>query len=270
MEILDKNDPDSRLAMVLLRYSKGWDQGDLARATRIAPSQLSVYDRGERSLPRDLLERIAAAADFPDFLLDPLLRSLRSFRAAAKGRWSADRAFADEVSAEILALLRLGTDAALAPRDTVDGPTRGVPPKPEDRAEAEALWSTLEGCTPAERRMLVEELDEYQPWALCERVAAESRAAAPTDPRKSMELAELALRIAELVPGDLAWRHRLQGYAWAHVAKARVACNDRPGADEAVVRAKQLWEAGATGDPGLLNGEVVPWLTSPGCLKDSR
>jgi transcriptional regulator with XRE-family HTH domain len=259
METVDKNDPDSRLAMVLLRYSLGWDQGELARAARIAPSQLSVYDRGERAVPRDILEKVAAAAGFPEFLLDPLLRTIRSFRAAAKGRWRPDRAFADALAAEILALLRLSTDAVLAPR-TEEGPTRGACPKPEDRAEAEVLWSNLEGCTPAERRMLVEELDEYQHWALCERVADESRAIAPTDPQKALDLADLSVRTADLVPGELAWRHRLQGYAWAHVANARVACNDLPGADEAMVRARQLWAAGVGGDAGLLNGKVVPWL----------
>ena len=45
-----QNDPDARLAAVLLRYLHGWDQAEMARAARIAPSQVSVYNRGGRPL----------------------------------------------------------------------------------------------------------------------------------------------------------------------------------------------------------------------------
>ena len=68
------------------------------------------------------------------------------------------------------------------------------------------------------------------------------------------------LLIAERMPGDRAWSLRLQGYAWAHVSNARRVCNDLPGAEEAIVRAWKLWEAGAPGDPGFLNPAWLPGL----------
>jgi hypothetical protein len=56
-----------------------------------------------------------------------------------------------------------------------------------------------------------------------------------------LELAELALSIAERVPGEESWRSRLKGYCWAHIANARRVANDLSGADEALTRAWELW-----------------------------
>ncbi len=250
-----KDDPDARLAMVLLRYLRGWDQGELARAARIAPSQISVYDRGGRPVPRDVLERVAVAADFPLYLLDPLLRVLRSFRLAAQGRSRAERVMGDVISAELIALIHTsiaGIVDALAPEDS-----EARPPAAADREEAAGLWARMERRTAAQRRALVEETEEYRSWALCERVAAASAEAAEDDPRQALELAELSRQIAELSPGKEAWRRRLQGYAWAHVSNARRLCGDLAGAGEASDRAWKLWQAGAPGDPGLLDEGVV-------------
>jgi transcriptional regulator with XRE-family HTH domain len=109
-----KADPDARLAMILLRSLHYWDQGELAQAARIAPSQISIYDRGERAIPRDVLERIAEAAGFPVPLLDPLLRSLRSFRAAAGGRSRPEGKLFDEMYAGMVEILGEGIKAAVS------------------------------------------------------------------------------------------------------------------------------------------------------------
>jgi transcriptional regulator with XRE-family HTH domain len=228
----DKNDPESRLALVLLRSSKLWDQAELAQAARIAPSQISVYERGERATPRDVLERAAEAVGFPVHLLDPLLSALRSFRAAARGRRRPDRVFATALAAEMIALSQEVVDLVLSPLDR--------PPRPEMVDVAE-LWANLEGSTAAERRMLVEDLEEYWNGELCARVAAESLRRAPDDSRAALEWAELTVLIADLLPEEDG-RPRLQGYAWAHVAHARRAQGDETGAQEALERARRLWE----------------------------
>jgi transcriptional regulator with XRE-family HTH domain len=259
MDEVRKDDPEARLAMVLLRYLRGWDQGELARAARIAPSQVSVYDRGERAVPRDALEKIAAAADFPAYLLDPVLKSLRSFRAAAHGRSRADRALADAVVVELWALVRAALDLVLEPL-ALGRPDTSVSPTAADRDLAESLWARLERRSGPERRLLVEEAQEFRSWALCERVAAESAERAPSQPQQALELAELALRIAELAPGEEAWRWRLQGYALIQVSNSRRTCNDLPGADNVLARARKLWQAGAAADPGLLNPGWLPWV----------
>jgi transcriptional regulator with XRE-family HTH domain len=260
LEDSDKNDPESRLALVLFRYSLLLDQGGFARAAGIAQSQLSVYELGKRATPREVLEKAATAAGFPVDLLDSLLWMIRSFRVATKGRSRADRVFADGLSAELIVLVRQATDVILQ-SGAPERPEGNARPDARDRAGAAGLWERLEGCTAAERRMLVEEVEEYQSWALCERVAAESVKEAPNHPRQALELAELALHIAERVPGEEAWRSRVQGYAGLCVSNARHACNDLPGADEALTRARKLWESGAAGDPGLL--ETAYLLRSP-------
>ena len=116
MEDADKNDPESRLALVLFRNSLLLEQGEFARTAGIAPSQLSVYERGKRATPREVLEKAAAAAGLPIHLLDSLLWMIRSFRAAARGRSRADRVFADGTAAELIALVRMATDVILEPR----------------------------------------------------------------------------------------------------------------------------------------------------------
>ncbi|HSK76449.1 MAG TPA: hypothetical protein VLQ45_08310, partial [Thermoanaerobaculia bacterium] len=106
------------------------------------------------------------------------------------------------------------------------------------------------------RRLLVEKSLEFRSWALCELICKESTDAAPDSADRALELANLALRVAELLPGDEAFRSRLQGYAWAHVGNARRVRSDLPGADEAFGRVRQLWKAGEPGDPGCLLDEA--------------
>jgi len=91
-------------------------------------------------------------------------------------------------------------------------------------------------------------------------VARESIRAAPNHPLEALELAELALFIADRFAGDAKWRLALQGYALAHVSNGRRVCNDLPGAEEAFARAKKLWEQGASANPGLLNAAWLPWI----------
>ncbi len=255
-----QNDPDARLAAVLLRYLHGWDQAEMARAARIAPSQLSVYDRGERAIPRDVLERMAEAAGFPTYLLDPLLRGLRSFRAAARGRSRPEALLEERLVAELIGIGGEAVAAVLAisEGDDAEDMARERPPRSADREEAAVLWGRLARRNERQRKALVEETEEYRGWALCERVAAESLAAAPSDPRQALELAGLACRIADLAAGAEEWRRRLQGYAWAHLSQARQACDDLPGAAEARERAAELWSSG--GGPDLLQAAGLPGL----------
>ena len=111
---------------------------------------------------------------------------------------------------------------------------------------------------PRQRRQAVEEEERYWTWGLAERLCFESERAAAHRADGALDLAGLALRIAELAPGGSeAWRSRLQGYAWAFVANARRVKGDLPGAEEAFQRSDRLWEAGAEGDPGVLDASRV-------------
>src|SRR4051795_3707226 len=97
----EANDPEARLALVLFNELGGWrSHTKLAKAVGLSRSQLSEYFEGKRAIPREILEKIAAGAGFPVPLLDPLLRYLRSFRAAARGWSRAGSVFAGGNAAE--------------------------------------------------------------------------------------------------------------------------------------------------------------------------
>jgi tetratricopeptide (TPR) repeat protein len=254
MSDLTAEEAAARFAMVLFRYLLDLDQAGFSRETGVAPSRISDFDRGKRPIRRETLETFAAAAGFPIPLLDLLLFFLRSFRVTARGRSRIDRALADGTGAELLLLLREAADLVLQPLDA------NRAPRLEDRAQADSLWDRLERRTPEDRLVLVEEGREFQSWALCERVAAESVTRAANHPREALGLAELALAIAHRVPGGAAWRWRLVGYCRGHVSNAWRALEDLPAAEAELIRAWTLWKAGASGDPGLLNGAWLPWF----------
>ena len=73
--------------------------------------------------------------------------------------------------------------------------------------------------------------------------------AASNDAAKAVALAELALSIARDAPADGGVTpSQIQGYAWAFLGNARRVHGDLPGADDAFVRARELW---ADEDDGL-------------------
>jgi hypothetical protein len=120
-----------------------------------------------------------------------------------------------------------------------------APPSPEeDRREAEQIWTALERHPVPFRRRLIELSPLSGSWALTVWVCEASLRRAAHEAQKALELADLALSIAERVPGEESWRSRLKGYCWAHVGNARRAANDLSGADEALTRARELWRAG--------------------------
>ncbi|HYN22865.1 MAG TPA: hypothetical protein VE078_18030 [Thermoanaerobaculia bacterium] len=249
-------DPDKRLLFVLLRYSMDLDQTSFAAAAHISASQVSLYDRGLRTVPDAVLQRAADARGFPQALITPALRAIRSFRLAADGWSRADRVLADTF---LPALLALGEEALEAVAATAGNSQRPWPEAgdPLDREAAAELWLRLERRNTRQRLMLVEETEEFRGCALCERVAAASIEIAASNPAEALERAELALSIAQLSAAKDTVRWRAEGYAWFHVSMARRVTSDLPGADVALSTARRLWEAGAPGDPGFFDEAIV-------------
>ncbi len=251
--------PDLSWALTVLRTGQGWSQVELGEAAGVSPNTINDYERGRKRLTREKLESLIAFMGLPPERIDATLALLEANRAAGRApRNSADRLTDAQRHIEAVAA-RGARQAGDFVRSfltflTIEG--EGL----QARQRAGLLWAHLKRKPPGDRLALVEDSKKFRSWALCERVAAESIALASNHPRQALEMAELALRIAELTPGEAAWRSRLQGYAWAHVSNARRVCSDLPGADEAMTRAWKLWEAGAAGDLGLLNESWLPWI----------
>jgi transcriptional regulator with XRE-family HTH domain/tetratricopeptide (TPR) repeat protein len=251
--------PDLSIVLTFLRLGQGWSQADLGETAGISPNLLNEYERGRKKLTRERLEHLIAYLGLPPEVIDTTLRALAANRAAARAPRDSPEDASEEARRVEAFALRFGTTMTGFARTTlreltVEGEALHA------RQRAGLLWDRLKRYTPAERRSLVQKGRKYRTWALCERIAAESIRKAPNHPKEALELAELALLIAERLPGERTWGLRLQGYAWAHVSNARRVCNDLPGAEEAIVRAWKLWEAGEPGDPGLLNEAWLPWI----------
>lgn len=192
---VEEIDEDARLLYVLLRHALKLDQAEFAAATRTAASQVSLYERGERPLPREILERAADEYRFPRALLDPAKRAIRSFRVTARGWSRAERVLVERFFADLLELGASAIEIVLTPEEE---PARARVEDPETLAD---LLRRLERRSPRLRLVMVEEIEEFQSPALCELVKAKSRELEPDNPAEASEWAELARRMAEISRG---------------------------------------------------------------------
>ncbi|HEY0511034.1 MAG TPA: helix-turn-helix transcriptional regulator, partial [Thermoanaerobaculia bacterium] len=223
--------PDLSIVLTFLRSSQRLSQTELGEAAGVSPNLVNDYERGRKPLHPARLERLTAAMGLSPAAVERALALQRANRAAA----GAPRDPADpfepgrRIEAVVAQISRMAEDFTRSALTVLTREGKAI----QDRQQAAVRWQRLKRRTAEERLGLVEGSLKFRGWALCERVAAESIAAAPNHPRQALELAELARRIAELAPEEPSRRRRLQGYAWAHVGNARRVCNDLPGAEEA-------------------------------------
>ncbi|HVT61215.1 MAG TPA: helix-turn-helix transcriptional regulator [Thermoanaerobaculia bacterium] len=250
---------DLGLLVLLLRSLHGWGQDELAAAAGVDPSAISRHEGGLTKPFRKTLEKLARAAGVPMSLVHAcLLPALRAARAAAAplgAEASADLAAAAAALDQVTAGAgRSAMAAFLSELEPIAAEPwrRAGPPVPEDRLAVPDLWQRLADCTPEQRLFLVERAPEFQTWPLAEWLCKESELAAADRAERAGELARLALRVAQLLPGDKSWRSRVEGYALAFVANAQRVANDLPGAEQTLARAWKLWQAGTDAGPGLL------------------
>jgi transcriptional regulator with XRE-family HTH domain len=243
------------LVLSYLRNAAGWTMARLGRFLGLTDeSMISAYERGVKRLTREKLDSLVepfAPPEAVDVLLfahdlifpEPLEEAPSPValspgerrtihRATMAAGWTAGRIAAETVWSEL---------------------TRKMKKKKVEAAREEAgrLFKELMAVTPEERGGLVKAFPDYWKWALAVRFCEESVKRAAHRADEALALAELALSIAERVPGEEGWRSRLKAYCWAHVANARRVANDLSGADEAFARAWDLWRAGAESDPEL-------------------
>lgn len=242
------------LALSWLRSKAGWSKAELAQDRGIKDdSAINRYETGEKPLSREYLDWLLTPLPYPpeavDVLVfahdlivpDPREEPASPVALTSEERRTIDRAVmggallaAEELRAELIRSKKAEKVAAAC-------------------QEAEEAWLRLkEAATLKERHELVTTLPEYGTWAVAKRVCEASVRAAARDAQKALELAELALFIAERVPGEESWRRRVEGYCWAHIGNARRVAEDYDGADESFARSWNLWRAGADSDPELL------------------
>jgi transcriptional regulator with XRE-family HTH domain len=245
------------LIFILFRSMHNWTQGELAEAMGTAPSVISEYENGTRRPSRRAIVRAAKAASVPVERIDQILPALRSLREIMRAHRHSHSVDLYEEAAEKLSRglepLAHAAVKSIRPEPAV----RSAPPRVEDREQARGLWERLERHEAETRRLLVEEGKEYRNWALCELLCDKSLEEIAD---RALELAELAVFIAERIPGEDAWRSRVQGYAWAHVGDARRRRSDLRGAQEAFSRFRQLWRTAGEVNRALLDEmRVFKW-----------
>ncbi len=238
--------------VTLLRVVRGWGQGELAVAAGLRTASLSDYERGKKPLPRATLERLVTAMGYPASLIARTAAFIDEVREAASPLRAGGsipelvEAAAAGFGREVADFLRAGLTRLMADVTLL-----------EARCRAPFLWERLRGYSRTQQRAIVQENPEFHSWALCELLCEESVEAAADSPKRARELADLALAISRLLPGEESWRGRQQGYVWAFVGNARRAQGDLPGADEAFRRSGELWHAGASPSPEPLDESLL-------------
>lgn len=185
---------------------QGWSQSRLAEAAGISHKLVNDYESGRKRLLRKRLEHLIAFMGLAPERIEATLAVLHGNRASSRapGDVPEDR-FAErrrhvEVLAERGMRLAGGFLRDFFSLMSQEGEALVA------RERAGLLWRRLEGRTHEQRMALVEESPRFGTWALCEKAAAESIAAAPNQPREALNHAHLSLPHGRVGPGhpDLA------------------------------------------------------------------
>jgi tetratricopeptide (TPR) repeat protein len=239
--------------LTILRAIAEWRQKQLAVAAGLSDAdQLSAYETERTALPLSRARELAAVMGLAPHQLELTIAFLEQGRgAAARHRAGGEgAALAEQIDAFAARIGRTWEDLARTTMEKVLAEASIL----EARRQAAALLARLRAYGTGERRALVREAAEFQSWALCELVCAESERAAAHDAHAAVELGELAVEIALVAPEEERWRRRLEGYARVFAASAVRVAGTPAAASEDFERALKVWESGAPADPYPLDG----------------
>jgi transcriptional regulator with XRE-family HTH domain len=233
---------DVRVLVTLLRRLRGWSQAEMAARSGVNKSSLSAFEKGKAVPSRATLEKLAAAAGVPMWMVDgallPVLAFARHAMAGGAGPapdWipALDDASRGEAlsAAERIALAQFLGGAAETGEEVAAASER------EDSAAADP-WTLLPGAASGIPVLAAELGAAFE--RLIECACAESIRAAAHDARRALALARLARQVAELAPGDEAWRSGLQSKAWAFEANALRVAAELRAADAALAASWEL------------------------------
>jgi tetratricopeptide (TPR) repeat protein len=252
---------DWRLAIIVGRSLKWWNQTTMAQEAGIDKCQESDYEQGKAVPSPKTRKRIAQGLGVDvAFLEEWLLPQCRTTRLAferATGRTSVEAdiepgnppQFGSEVTSRVI-------EAVVPFVPGLDHHANAYTPASGDRSWAEALWKRMESLTADDQKLVVDLLRDERAWALAERLCEASTAAAGNRADEALRLAQFASEIAERSPGPKGRRRQLLGYCMAFVANALRVRGDLTGAKKAFAKADELWQQGDSSDlTGLLAGD---------------
>lgn len=230
-----KND-DTRsffpILVQVVRAVTGWNQVQLGKESGLGGSLICRYEGDKIKPTRQSLERIAAAAGLDLEVLSIAVKVLKQMRDQ-RLRVGDLESVASSMEELLSRIEVLGLLSEVPPDEPVD-----------ERAIATSLWERLKSRSHNERMVVVELSSEFQSWGLCLLICEQSRRAAANDARIALELATLAVRIADLAPGEEASIALLKAYAEAHLANALRVSGDVQSAATVFRRVKLLWQKG--------------------------
>jgi tetratricopeptide (TPR) repeat protein len=231
----------------LLRAVSGKTQEQLGEEIGDPPGIIGHIEQGKLLARPDYLERLAANEGITAADAEDLLRRYEMLRTFRRRRGQS----AEDLLEGLVEDLRSHTRECY--ERLVALPLPESDPRAEDRVRAAELFERLASLSPEERLAVIRLEEEFQNWAICERVCHASTREASRDIDHATSWACLATEIAERVRGPEGFPRRVQGYAGAHgrANVLRVLGELKP-ARAAFVEAKRLWLSGA--DPlGLLD-----------------
>jgi transcriptional regulator with XRE-family HTH domain len=234
----------------LLRAISGKSQEQLGKETGIHPSVVAQIELGRVVPSRQNLERMASVVELTGAKAEEVLRFLETLRRPRSRQGADVEVLLDGIVQGIRAALDQSYRRLLALRLP-----DGIPDE-WDRERASELFGRLEGLPQEARVAVVQVAEEFQNWALCERVCDASEREASRSLERAMEWAQLARQIAGSVRGSEEWRSRVRGYAAAHFANVLRVSGNLVSADAGLEEAKRLWHLGSDPvgvlDPGRL------------------
>jgi transcriptional regulator with XRE-family HTH domain len=239
--------PPTGIALTTLRSAQGWSQIDLAAAAATPRNLISDFEKGRRNLSREKLGYLAALMGYDAETIDLALAFLPLAGAGGSPDAAESRSPVDASAAEQRRVGTAASSVALAVAEAAGScisDAMRARHAEHDRRTTDRLWRDLAPLHPAARRRRVESSKEFQHWALSDRLCAESLKAAGRSADQAFDLANLALRVADLSPGAAPWRNQLKGRALLFVANARRVGGDLSSADRFFATGLQLWQMG--------------------------
>lgn len=221
----------------------GWDPGEFAHALGISRSTLGRIESGKSELTEERQETAKAILDVTpeEFEAAVHLATLILERRKAGIAPPAPDSRRGRLARQFEAVVR---DA----RAFLESKIREIEVE-EAKKEAEHFWQELATRPQTERLLRVETCDEFLTPAFIARLCDESVNAAAKRASDSVELADLALKVAERAPGTEAQRVGRLNQAWAFVGNSRRVSNALRESDLAFTSSREFRLPGEGEEP---------------------